>query len=119
MSSYEQAIILAKALDHKKGGDIKVLNTESLTTMADYFVICTGVSSTQIKALSDACEKEMRKHGEHVHHIEGRRDSTWLLLDFSSVLVHIFTEEARKFYDLERLWADAVEIDLSNFLTPN
>ena len=119
MSSYEQAIILAKALDQKKGGDIKVLNTEALTTMADYFVICTGVSNTQIKALSDACEKEMRKHGERVHHIEGHRDSTWLLLDFSGVLVHIFTEEARKFYDLERLWADAVEVDLNNFLIPS
>lgn len=119
MTSYDQAIILAKALDRKKGGNIKVLNTEALTTMADYFVICTGVSGTQIKALSDACEKAMRKYGEHVHHIEGYRDSTWLLLDFSNVIVHIFTEEARMFYDLERLWADASEIDLSDILVSN
>ena len=116
MTSYEMAIALAKALDGKKGQDIKVLKTEELTTLADYFVLCTATSSTQVKAMSDACEEAMEKNGEQVHHIEGHRGGTWLLMDFSSVVVHVFTDEARKFYDLERLWGDAQEIDLAQAL---
>ena len=116
MTSYEMAIALAKALDGKKGQDIKVLKTEELTTLADYFVLCTATSSTQVKAMSDACEEAMEKNGEQVHHIEGHRGGTWLLMDFSSVVVHVFTDEARKFYDLERLWGDAQEIDLTQAL---
>ena len=116
MTSYESAILLAKALDGKKGEEIKVLKTEGLTTLADYFVICTATSTTQIKAMSDACEETMEKQGERVHHIEGHRGGTWLLMDFSSVVVHVFTEEARKFYDLERLWGDAQEMDISSAL---
>ena len=119
MTSYESAILLAKALDGKKGEEIKVLKTEGLTTLADYFVICTATSTTQIKAMSDACEEAMEKQGERVHHIEGHRGGTWILLDFSSVVVHIFNEEAREFYDLERLWSDAAPVDLSGVLTEN
>ena len=119
MTSYESAILLAKALDGKKGEEIKVLKTEGLTTLADYFVICTATSTTQIKAMSDACEEAMEKQGERVHHIEGHRGGTWILLDFSSVVVHIFNEEAREFYDLERLWSDATPVDLSGVLTEN
>ena len=116
MNSYEMALLLAKTLDSKKGQDIKVLKTEELTTLADYFVLCTATSNTQITAMSDACEEEMEKHGERAHHIEGHRGGTWLLMDFSSVVVHVFTDEARKFYDLERLWADAQAVDLSQIL---
>lgn len=119
MTSYESAIVLAQALDSKKGNEIKVLKTEGLTTLADYFVICTATSNTQVKAMSDACEEAMEKQGERVHHIEGHRDGTWLLLDFSSVVVHVFTDETRKFYDLERLWGDAEEMDLTGILLPN
>ena len=95
------AVVLARALDSKKGQDIKVLKTGDLTTLADYFVLCTATSSTQVKAMSDACEEAAEAQGERVHHIEGHGDGTWLLMDFSSVVVHVFTEEARKFYDLE------------------
>ena len=116
MTSDEMAIALAKALDGKKGQDIKVLKTEELTTLADYFVLCTATSSTQVKAMSDACEEAMEKNGEQVHHIEGHRGGTWLLMDFSSVVVLVFTDEVRKFYDLERLWGDAQEIDLAQAL---
>ena len=111
------AVVLARALDSKKGQDIKVLKTGDLTTLADYFVLCTATSSTQVKAMSDACEEAAEAQGERVHHIEGHGDGTWLLMDFSSVVVHVFTEEARKFYDLERLWSDAQEIDLTQILT--
>ena len=112
MTSYESAMLLANTLDGKKGEEIKVLKTEGLTTLADYFVICTATSTTQIKAMSDACEEAMEKNGERGHHIEGHRGGTWLLMDFSAVVVHIFMDEARKFYDLERLWGDAEEIPL-------
>ena len=117
MTSYEMAVGLAKALDSKKGLNIKVLKTQELTTLADYFVLCTATSTTQVKAMSDACEEAMEKQGERVHHIEGHRGGTWLLMDFSSVVVHIFMDEARKFYDLERLWADGKPLDLTGVLT--
>lgn len=116
MTSYEMAVGLAKALDSKKGLNIKVLKTQELTTLADYFVLCTATSTTQVKAMSDACEEAMEKQGETVHHIEGHRDGSWLLMDFSCVIVHVFTDEARKFYDLERLWGDAEEIPLEDVL---
>ena len=116
MTANEIALTAVKALDSKKGQDIKCLETGHLTTLADYFVLCTATSTTQVKAMSDACEEAMEKQGETVHHIEGHRDGSWLLMDFSCVIVHVFTDEARKFYDLERLWADAQEVDLSDIL---
>ena len=112
----ELALLAARALSDKKGKEIQVLEIGELTTLADYFVICTATSTTQIKAMSDACEEAMEKQGERVHHIEGHRGGTWLLMDFSSVVVHIFMDEARKFYDLERLWGDAEEIPLEDVL---
>ena len=72
----------------------------AISTLADYFVICTATSNTQVKAMSDACEEAAEKNGERAHHIEGHRGGTWLLMDFSAVVVHVFTDEARKFYDL-------------------
>ena len=119
MTPKEMAIAAVKALDSKKGQDIKCLETGHLTTLADYFVLCTATSTTQIKAMSDACEEAMEKNGERVHHIEGHRGGTWLLMDFSAVVVHIFMDEARKFYDLERLWGDATPVDLTDVLTEN
>ena len=120
MTPKETAIVLAKALDSKKGIDIKVLDTGHLTTLADYFVICTATSTTQVRALSDECEKTMKETaGELPHHVEGHRGGTWVLLDYSSVVVHLFLEETRDFYDLERLWHDATPVDLSGVLTPN
>ena len=117
MTPKEIALECVRALDAKKGRDIKLLETGELTTLADYFVICSATSTTQIKALADPCEKALKDAGEPPHHIEGHRGGTWVLLDFSSVVVHIFNEEARKFYDLERLWSDAVPMDLSGVLT--
>lgn len=116
MTPKETALLLAQALDSKKGLDIKVLETGHLTTLADYFVLCSATSTTQIKALADACEKAMKDRGEPPHHVEGHRGGTWILLDFSAVVVHIFNEEAREFYDLERLWSDATPVDLSGIL---
>ena len=120
MTPRETALLLAKALDSKKGLDIKVLETGELTTLADYFVLCSAGSSTQIRALADACEKAMKEEANELpHHVEGHRGGTWILLDFSAVVVHVFNEEARQFYDLERLWSDATPVDLSGVLTEN
>ena len=118
MYAKKMAITLAKALDSKKGGEIKVLKTADITTLADYFVLCTGTSNTQIKALADECERVMKLEGEEPHHVEGHRGGTWVLLDYSCVVVHIFSDESRKFYDLERLWSDAVEEDITQILQP-
>ena len=117
MTPKEIALSCVRALDAKKGQDIKMLETGALTTLADYLVICSATSTTQIKALCDECEKVLKEQGEAPHHIEGHRGGTWVLLDFSAVVVHIFNDEARKFYDLERLWSDAQPVDLGGVLT--
>ena len=117
MTPKEIALACVRALDAKKGQEIKLLETGSLTTLADYFVICSATSNTQIKALSDECERVLKELGEPPHHIEGHRGGTWVLLDFSCVVVHIFNDEARKFYDLEHLWSDALPVDLGEVLT--
>ena len=116
LTSKEMIALAVRALDAKKGKDIKVLYTADQTTLADYFVICTGTSNTQVKALSDAVEDAMTKAGEEPHHVEGHRGGQWTLLDYSAIVVHVFTEEAREFYALERLWADATPVDLDEYL---
>lgn len=116
MSGKEMAELAVRALDSKKGKAIKALETGELTTLAEYFVLCTGTSNTQIKALADAVEEALSNAGEEPHHIEGHRDGTWVLMDYSVVVIHIFTEEAREFYDLERLWKDAKDVDISALL---
>ena len=83
---------------------------------ADYFVLCSGSSAPQLKALADAGEKAMKDHGILPHHVEGHRGGTWILQDYGDVVVHVFDKEARAFYDLDRLWADAKTVDLSDVL---
>ena len=106
-----------KALSDKKGKALKVLYTAGQTTLAEYFIICSGTSNTQVRALSEAAEEALSRAGEEPHHIEGHRGGLWTLLDYSAVVIHVFTEEGREFYDLERLWSDAVPVDISEYLT--
>ena len=114
MTPKEMAILAAKALDDKKGQEIAVIEITDQTTLADYFVIATGNSNTQINALSGAVEKAVEEQdGEPLLHREGHRDGTWVLLDYGSVVVHIFSKEAREFYSLERLWSDGKRMDLA------
>ena len=117
MTPKEMAITAAKALDSRKGQNIQVIDVESLTSLADYFVICSGTSNTQINALCDAVEKAVNESGEPTLHREGYRGGTWVLLDFGSVVVHVFSGEAREFYSLERLWQDGTPLDMSEILT--
>lgn len=115
----EMALLAAKALDAKKGKDIKVLEIDKVTTLADYFVICTGGSNTQINALCDEVEKRLTEAGEEPLHREGYRGGTWVLLDYGCMAVHVFNAEAREFYSLEHLWSDGRSIDLTQVLHPD
>ena len=98
--------IVYEALDEKKGYDIKQIDISEITMIADYFVIASGDSTTQIQAMINNVEEHMHKNGYAVKRVEGNKNSTWVLMDFGDVIVHIFDKEDRLFYDLERIWAD-------------
>ena len=109
----EIAYEVTKALDAKKGQNIKLLKIDRVSSLADYFLICTGTSNTHVKTLCDAVEAAVDELHEPLLHREGHRGGTWVLLDFGCVVVHVFTNETREFYDLERLWNDATQIPVS------
>ena len=112
----EIAYEVTKCLDAKKGLDIKLLRIEKVSSLADYFLICTGTSNTHVKTLCDYAEYTMEQLGEKMLGREGHRGNSWELLDFGCLVVHVFTEEARQFYALERLWADAEKVDLKDIV---
>ena len=114
----EIAAIAAKALEDKKAKDVMVLKTAEQTVLADYFVICNGTSAPHIKALVDEVDRQLSEAGEPPVRREGLRSDIWVLMDFGSVIVHVFTDEARKFYNLERLWSDSQIIDPSSLPLP-
>lgn len=116
MTSYEQAILTAKALSGKKGLDINIIEIGDISILADYMVIATGTSSTHVKALADEVEYQLDKAGISVNHIEGHRSDSWILLDYIDVIVHVFSDEAREFYNLERLWQDGRPVDLTGII---
>lgn len=116
MESKEMAMLAVSALASKKGRDIRLLEIEEVTTLADYFVICSGGSNTQINALCDAVEKKLGEFDEKPLHREGYRGGTWVLLDYGCIAIHVFNEEAREFYSLEHLWSDGREIDVSDVI---
>jgi ribosome-associated protein len=119
MLTPEQITAVAyKALDAKNAKDVKILKTAEHTVLADYFVICNGTSPAHIKALVDEVDRELSEAGEPPMRREGLRSDIWVLMDFGSVIVHIFTDEARKFYDLERLWSDAEAVNPSSLPSP-
>ena len=97
---------IAEILDSKKARDIKVLHVEDKTVIAEYFVLCTGNSSTQVKALAGEVEYRTELRGVSPYSVEGRDNNSWILLDYSNVIVHIFSREAREFYNLEKLYED-------------
>ena len=107
---------MTKALDEKKGQNIKLLHIGDVSTLADYFLICTATSNPHVKTLCDFAEYTMEQLGEPMLGREGHRGNTWELLDYGSVVVHVFTEEAREFYALERLWADGEQVDISSII---
>ena len=102
----ELADAIAEVLDSKKGIDIKVLRVDDKTVIAEYFVLCTGNSSTQIKGLAGEVEFRIGERGLSPYGVEGRDNNSWLILDYSNVIVHIFSRESREFYNLDKLYAD-------------
>ena len=112
----EIAYAVTKALDEKKGMNIKLLKIDKVSSLADYFLICTGTSSTHVKTLCDYAEYVLEEMGEPMLGREGHRGNAWELLDYGTIVVHVFTEEARQFYSLERLWADAEQVDIRDIV---
>ncbi len=112
-SSEEIARAAAEVLDSMKARDIKLLRVSDKTVMTDYFVICSGTSNTQIKALSGEVEYRLGERGVLPLHIEGYETGTWIAMDYAHVMVHIFNREQRDFYKLEKLWGDACEVPLN------
>ena len=111
------AKFIVAILDSKKARDIKLLHVEKQTVIADYFVICTGMSRTQIRALADEVEYKLSGYGVKPIHIEGADTGIWVLEDFGYVILHVFTDEARDFYKLEKLYQDTTERDISELVT--
>ena len=116
LSAKEAAIIAAKALDSKKAQNLMLLEVRGVTTLTEYMLLATGTSDTHLRALCDEVEKKMEEAGERVWHREGYRGDTWIVMDFCGVMVHVFTPEQRKFYDLERLWKDGRPLEAGAFL---
>lgn len=112
MNEMQIAKQAVKALDSKKAQEIKLLKVTDLTVLADYFVIATGTSSTHVRALADEVDHALTEQGLRPSHVEGSRTRDWILLDFGAVVVHVFSAEAREFYALDRLWADAEPMEL-------
>ena len=110
------AQIACKAIDDKKGQDIKVSDFHNVSVIADYFVFASGTNSNQVQAIVDNVEEQLGRAGFEAKQIEGNRNSSWILMDYGDVIVHVFDEENRLFYDLERIWRDGKVLEMDAFL---
>ena len=119
MTAEEVAKKIVQVLDSKKASKVTLLKITDATIIADYFILATGNSNTQVRALSGEVEFQMKELGIEADHMEGFESGTWILMDFHDVIVHIFQPETRNFYDLERLWKDAQPVDISELVDPN
>ncbi|MBR6761293.1 MAG: ribosome silencing factor [Oscillospiraceae bacterium] len=116
MTTQEKLEKIVKTLDMKKAEDIQVIGITNLTIIADYFVIATGTSTTQVKALADEVEYQLSQQGVEPKGTEGYRSATWIVLDYADIVVHVFYRDTRAEYQLERLWADGEQVDISHLL---
>ena len=107
----ETALEAAKLLHEKKAQDLVLLEVSELTTVADYFLMVTGTSDIQVQAMADHLKEQFKKRGYQLLRIEGYRDARWVLMDYGYLLVHVFQPEERDFYNLERLWHEAVRVE--------
>lgn len=110
------AQIACKAIDDKKGQDIKIIDIHNVSVIADYFVIASGTNSNQVQAIVDNVEEQLGRAGFEAKQIEGNRNSSWILMDYGDVIVHVLDEENRLFYDLERIWRDGKVLEMDAFL---
>lgn len=107
---------IVTSLDKHKGENIQVIEVTDVTSIADYFVIANGTSNTQVKSLTDYVQDELEEQGVRPLRVEGYASASWILLDYGSVVVHVFREDTRQFYDLERLWQDGRQLDVQEFI---
>jgi ribosome-associated protein len=114
LNSKQLAEEISGIMFSKKGYDVKLLDLQNVTTMTDYFLICSADSDTQVKAISDEIEKNLRDQGIKCWHREGYKALNWILLDYVDLVVHVFKKDAREFYNLEKLWGDAVIIEMED-----
>ncbi|MBR1814076.1 MAG: ribosome silencing factor [Lachnospiraceae bacterium] len=112
--SYEMMKLAYDALQEKKGEKISVLDISDVSVIADYFLISHGENINQVQAMADAVQESLEKHGYMCRQVEGYLSGNWILLDFGEIVVHIFSKEERRFYDLERIWRDGKRIDMEN-----
>ena len=112
----QMAQLVCRALDGKKGRDIKVIDIHDVSVIADYFVIASGSNQNQVQAMVDNVEEQLGRAGFEPKQVEGVRNSSWILMDYGDVIVHVFDEENRLFYDLERIWRDGKTLDMEEFL---
>jgi ribosome-associated protein len=110
VESAHMARAAALSADEKKGKEVKILDIRSISTISDYFVICSATNSAHIRAIADTVEETVTQLGLTLHHMEGYQNGRWILLDFGDIVVHVMHEEERQFYNLERLWGDAREV---------
>ncbi len=110
LSELETARLAAEAADNKKAFDIMVLDLRALTYITDYFVLCSGSNITQVGAITDGIAQALAQAGRHPSHVEGDAEATWVLMDYGDVVVHVFDEQTRLYYNLERLWGEAPRV---------
>ena len=107
----KMALLARKALEDKKASDIKVIDIEQITTLADYFIIASGSNRNQVQAMADNVDEVLGKAGYQLKQTEGYSSANWILLDYGDIVIHLFDEENRLFYDLERIWRDGKVMD--------
>ena len=115
--SKEMTELAIAALEDKKGNDIRVIDIRNVSIIADYFIIASGSNKNQVQTLADNAEKALRQAGYEPRQLEGYGTASWILMDFNDIIIHVFSEEDRLFYDLERIWRDGKTLDLSEFKT--
>lgn len=113
MTSQEMAKIACLAMEDKKAENIKIIDISKISVIADYFIIASGTNRNQVQALADNVQEELGKKGTDCKQIEGYQTANWILLDYNDIIVHIFNSEDRLFYDLERIWRDGKNVEVS------
>ena len=116
MTSKELVKTAVAALEDKKAFDIEIIDISNISVLADYFIIANGSNRTQVQAMVDNVDETLGRAGYEAKQIEGTRNSSWVLMDYGDMIVHVFDEENRLFYDLERIWRDGKVLDINEFL---
>lgn len=116
MKEIDRLSVILKSADDKKAFDIKLLNVSEITSIANYFVICSGNSDVQVKAIADEIEDKMIENGLKFMQKEGHREGRWVILDYNDIIVHVFHKEERSFYNLDKLWIEGNNIDIDNYI---